>query len=282
MEPEGAGAYDTSAAFEAVLAHLGDHEHLDLMVVTGDVADHGRAAQYEVAADAFARLSVPVNLCPGNHDFDEPFAGGFPHSNLDVERTLVLGDWTFLFADSNSGQMRVDEEGNRSDLPGETRLHSNGSLGTHEAAWIREASAAATTEHVFVWIHHPPGVTVPLIADADYTSEWTALIGDLPNVRGFGGGHTHLPAEFVFADLPVFVSPSFKNNFDLDAKTWLPPGYRTYEFSADGGITSEVHLVDDERWPRHPLGRAILGLFNGELTYDDLAAIAQRRRDQTS
>ncbi len=82
---------------------------------------------------------------------------------------------------------------------------------------------------------------------------------------------------YDFAGRPVFVSPSLKNNFDLEANTWLPPGYRTYEFHPDDTVTSDLHLVDDERWPRRPFGRALRSLFMGELTYEELAAIAARR-----
>lgn len=279
---EGPGAYDTSAAFEAVLEHLGDHEHLDLVVVTGDVADHGRPAQYEVAAEAFSRLSAPVNLCPGNHDFEIPFQSGFDAANLKTDRVIELGEWAFLFADSNAGQMLSDDDGNRVDPPGEARLNANGSLGPSESEWIRDACASTAAPNIFIWVHHPPGDTVPLVADENYTAEWTAVLQDRQRVRGIGAGHTHVPADYRFLDRPLFVSPAFKNNFDLEAQTWLPPGYRTYEFRADGSISSEVHLADGDLWPRHRFGRAIASLFAGELSFAQLAEISARREAEKS
>ena len=42
IEAEGGGAYNTSEAFDAVFDHVGNHDHLDMVVVTGDVADHGK------------------------------------------------------------------------------------------------------------------------------------------------------------------------------------------------------------------------------------------------
>lgn len=107
--------------------------------------------------------------------------------------------------------------------------------------------------------------------------EWQAVVDACPKIRGFGGGHIHVPSNYAFAGRPVFVSPSLKNNFDLDANTWLPPGYRTYEFHDDGRVSSTADLVDDERWPRRPFGRAIRSLFMGEITYDELAEIVARR-----
>ncbi len=276
-EPEGGHAYDTDLAFDAVVDHLGDHAHLDLVVVTGDVADHGRAAQYRKAANAFARFQAPVNACPGNHDFDFAFSTGIGRPGVSTSRVIEIDNWAFLFVDSNAGMMQPDEHGRHVDPPGEERLHTNGALGSREASWIRSVCENTSADHVFIWLHHPPDVPVPLSHDEAYAAEWRALLANLANVRGLGGGHTHIPAEYELVGRPVFVAPSLKNNFSLDDRTWLPPGYRTYDFAADGTITSEVHLVDDERWPRRPFGRALHGLFMGELSYAELAEIAARR-----
>lgn len=280
--PEGAHGYDTAAAFAAVVDHMGDHGHLDFIAITGDIADHGRADQYELAAAAFSRFEVPVNVCPGNHDFDEPFRLGFDGHALGTDRLIEIGQWAFVFADSSAGKMVSDGDGGLVDPPGSERLHSNGALGEHEAAFVRESCAQTDLDNVFVWLHHPPGVDVPLVADENYSAEWLALLADLPEIRGLGGGHTHIPAQHEVAGRQVFVAPSLKNNFDLVANTWLPPGYRTYEFHPDGRVESELHLVDDERWPRRPLGRALRSLFAGELTYDQLAEIVARRAASSS
>ncbi len=275
-DPEGGHGYDTSEAFDAVVDDLRGRE-LDLVVVTGDIADHGRAEQYEIAVAAFARLPCPVFACPGNHDFDSSFRSTFRAPGLFVPRVTQHGPWSFVYADSNAGAMDADDTGRLVDPPGEYRLHGNGSLGAAESAWLRTATVGHDADHVFVWLHHPPDPDVPLTNDPAYTAEWEAVVANRPKVRGFGGGHTHVPSLYEFAGRPVFVAPSLKNNFDLLASTWLPPGYRTYEFGTDGTVTSEVRLVEDERWPRRPFGRAIRSLLMGEITYTELAEIAARR-----
>ncbi len=276
-EPEGGHGYDTSAAFASVLEHLGQPEDLDMVVVTGDVADHGRPEQYELAVEAFSRFSVPVNVCPGNHDFDTPFRSAVDRKHVQAPRVIEAGNWTFLFVDSSSGNMVLDQDQNLVDPPGQERLHSNGLLGQQEMEWIRSTYQQLETDHVFIWLHHPPGVEVPMMVNEPYTAQWEALLADLPLVRGLGAGHTHIPDRYELGGRPIVVAPSFKNNFDLEADTWLPPGYRTYEFGPDGSVTSEVHLVDDDRWPRRPLGRALRSLFNGEITFEQLADIVARR-----
>ncbi len=278
-QAEGGAAYDTDAAWRVVSDDLSDRP-LDLVVVTGDIADHGRPAQYAKAAAALSELPVPVNTCPGNHDFIEPWQVHLGRPGVGTSRVMVLGPWAFVFVDSCDGLTVAEPSGLRADPPGQRRLHSNGTLGEREAAWIRRVCEATTAEYVFIWVHHPPGVPVPMSFDQSYSDEWASLVAELANIRGFGAGHTHIPDQYDFEGRPVFVSPSLKNNFSLDPQTWLPPGYRTYAFADDGTVTSDVQLIDDERWPRRPFGRALRSLFNGEITHDELAAIAARKAAQ--
>jgi Icc protein len=277
VDPEGAGAYNTSEAFDAVLDHIGDHNDLDMVVVTGDVADHGGAAEYRKAAEAFSRFAVPVNVCPGNHDSDAVFSSGMARPGVSTSRVVEVGSWAFLFVDSSAGTMLDQDSGLRIDPPGQTRLHTHGSLGRREAAWVNQMCETTKADHVFVWIHHPPEPPVAMCRDDAYATEWHEILGGHPKIRGFGAGHTHIPAEYKIMDRPVFVSPSLKNNFSLDPQTWLPPGYRTYKFGDDGSIASDVHLVDDDRWPRHPFGRLLASLFAGEITFSEMDEIIARR-----
>jgi 3',5'-cyclic AMP phosphodiesterase CpdA len=277
LEPEGNHGYDVAEAFDAVLDHLSEQAELDLVVVTGDIADHGRPEQYEIAAAALARLPAPVYVCPGNHDLDATFRNGFARPGIHVPRRTHHGAWTFVYADSNAGAMSADDTGRLVDPPGEERLHRNGSLGEAETAWLRAAAAGHDADHVFVWVHHPPDADIPMAHDVAYTAEWETLTATCPKIRGFGAGHTHIPSTYEFSGRPVFVAPSLKNNFDLEADTWLPPGYRTFEFHPDGTVQSELHLIDDERWPRRPFGRALRSLFMGELSFNELAEIIARR-----
>lgn len=277
-EPEGGFAYDTAEAFEAVRQHIAHQAPHQLVVVTGDIADHGRSAQYQRAASAFSQLDAPVNVCPGNHDQDAAFTIGMGRPTIGTSRAIEVDNWCFLFVDSNAGVMIPHESGRLVDPSDyDDRLHRSGALGQRESSWIRDMHSATGADHVFVWLHHPPAAS-GLSLDDGYTAEWRALLPDLDKVRGMGGGHTHIPAEYDFEGCPIYVSPALKNNFDLTAETMLPPGYRTYEFSADGSITGDVQLIDDPRWPRHPMGRAVMSLMRGELSWEQFNAIVARKK----
>ncbi len=276
--PEGGGANDTQAAWDAAADHYVSHgAGADMMFVTGDVADHGRAAQYVAAADAFGQLGLPVNVEAGNHDNPVLMEANVGRAGISTSRVIRSGDWMFIFVDSCAGLSTFDVTGRQIHAVGHDRLISNGSLGAAEAAWVTEMCDLADGAHVFVWVHHPPGVPVPLSFDEVYTSEWRELLGRLPMIKGIGTGHSHIPDDYEFEGRPVFVAPSLKHNFSLDPQMRLPPGYRTYEFASDGEVSSWVHFVEDERWPRQPFGRALRALFDGEITYDELAAIVARK-----
>ena len=51
---------------------IGFHQDLDLVVLTGDVADHSRTAEYETVRQVTATRH-PLLVCPGNHDDREAF-----------------------------------------------------------------------------------------------------------------------------------------------------------------------------------------------------------------
>lgn len=273
----GDGAYDTGAAFDVVFDHIGAHHDPDLVVVTGDIADHGTSDEYRKAADAFARFDVPVNVCPGNHDHFGHYTARMGRPGVSTSRVIEADPWAFVFVDSAAGTLLDQPSGTVLDPPDHIRLHSNGVLGSRETAWIRETCESITADHIFIWLHHPPGPPLPLTADAAYEAEWVALLDAIPRIRGLGGGHTHVPDDYFLAGRPVAVAPSLKNNFSIDDRTWLPPGYRTYEFRADGTWTSDTHLVDDERWPRRPFGRLLMSLFQGEISHSELTEIVARR-----
>ena len=87
--PEGGFAYNTSEAFDVVQKHLEASNPYDLIAVTGDIADHGRTAQYQQAAKAFSSLSAPVNICPGNHDQAAAFGASIGRPTVGTSLSLI-------------------------------------------------------------------------------------------------------------------------------------------------------------------------------------------------
>ena len=266
----GGFGYNTDETWDALFPHaFASPNPPDLVVVTGDIADRGRVDEYVKAASKLGRIPVPANVCAGNHDFQLPFESVLPRPQLTMSRTLRVADWLFVFADSNFAGREVGPDGRSRDR--EDRIHQNGRFGVDEMAWIVETIAGSDAPHAFMWVHHPPYSTGTFKSPA-YDREMEELFAAAPKLRGGGAGHVHTDAKRVVGDRPVYICPAFTINIDFDARTLLPPGYRTYEFGDDGSVSSTCHLLDDERWPRHRLPRPALQWLSGEISYDEMTS----------
>lgn len=273
----GGMGYDTDAAWREVFAHAFDdgRPQPDLVVVTGDVADHGQPEEYLVAAAHLQTIPVATNLVPGNHDFHVPFESHLPRPGLTMSRTLRLGSWLFLFADSNHPGRELDADGRLVDS--HDRIEQNGGLGPREMAWLSETIGQTDADHAFIWVHHPPAAKGSFNQPA-YDAEVAELIRRHAKLRGVGAGHTHTDSVDDIAGRPVFTCPALTINLDVREGTILPPGYRTYEFGDDGTISSDCHLIDDDRWPRRRLPRAAARWLAGEISFDEMQAEIARRQ----
>ena len=73
------GRIDTAPYLErAVQSVLRLPQQPDAVVITGDLSDFGRAAEYEHLARLLAPLTMPVYLMPGNHDDRDQLRRSFP------------------------------------------------------------------------------------------------------------------------------------------------------------------------------------------------------------
>jgi 3',5'-cyclic-AMP phosphodiesterase len=266
----GGFGYDTDAAWEAVFAHAfpeTDEERnaFDYAVVTGDIADNGRADEYAVAARQLAKIQVPTNICSGNHDFQVPFDACLPRPRLTQSRTLRIENWLFLFADSNFGGREIAADGSVHDL--EDRREESAEFGARESAWIAETIAATDADHAFLWAHHPPYAR-GLFNSETYNAELESLFASAPKLRGMGAGHTHTNIEFTVGNRAGFVCPALTINIDFVNKTTLPPGYRSYEFIEDGTVTSSCRLIEDSQWPRRNLPDSSIQWILGEISFE--------------
>lgn len=268
--------YDTDAAFEVAASRINEADRPDLIVVTGDLADQGQPVEYDKARNALSRLPGTVNVCPGNHDLHVPFEVGLPfhdpaNGGITMSRTMRIGSWLFLFADSNFSGRDLAAGGRLTDR--ESRMHeANGMLGAGEVAWLHDVVAASDAEHVFIWLHHPPAIGVGSFHVPEFDLEVTGVLEAHDRIRGLGAGHVHTDLVVELADRPVFVCPALTINLDFEAETLLPPGYRTYRFGDDGTVESEVQLFDGETWPRHPIPAAGMRFLRGEIGWDEMMA----------
>ena len=262
---------NTDDTWDAVFADAfgSDRPTPDLVVITGDIADNGTEAEYRKIAEKLERLPVPAVIVPGNHDRQVPFHAILPRPGVSNRRTLRVGTWLFLFADSNADGKERQPDGSLVDR--EDRTHAHGSFGDAEVAWMAATIEHSDADHAFVWTHHPPGA-FGFFHKPDHDAEFARLVDMAPTIAGVGAGHTHTNTIHECGGRPIHQCPSLSVNLNLQEFATLPPGYRTYEFFDDGTVNSEAHLVAEDRWPSAPLPEIGRRVLTGEISYEDMKA----------
>jgi 3',5'-cyclic-AMP phosphodiesterase len=202
----------------------------DVVVVKGDLTDSGRVEEYEAFLACYGRLGERLHHVRGNHDAmrdpqlarrDAPYAVALEGVVLAVLDTTVPG--------------RV-----------------GGALPAAQRTWLDDL-AAATTDPVLVFAHHPtfnhdPDYGLPL-ADHDALLD---LFARRENIAGYLAGHTHTNRVLRYPrgrDVPC-VEVACAKDFP---GAWAE--YRVYE----GGYTQVMRRVAGpaaRRWSE--LGRTMI------------------------
>jgi Icc protein len=197
----------------------------DVLVVTGDVADHGLPEEYAAARAWLDRWPGPVAVCPGNHDVRAAYVDGLGRSPRSV---VEAGGHRFLMLDSLIDAVdgvRVDE----------------GRLGVAQLAWL-DRELAASDAPAFVCLHHPPvTIGVPLmdpicLLDGDALAE---VIGRHPQVLATLVGHAHTMSATTYAGRPLLIGGGACSTVPLEAEPYPVVWY-------DGPPSLALHLVDDD------------------------------------
>jgi 3',5'-cyclic-AMP phosphodiesterase len=207
---------------------------LDAVLVTGDLADHGLATEYEQVAKVLS-APYPVFTCPGNHDIRGPYRAvllGEPAGDEPINRAHEVGGARFLMCDSS--------------IPG----RDDGLLGDETIGWI-EGTLAAGTGPAFICFHHPPvTLGVPQVDEIRQFHEerLAEIIGRHKEVVAVLCGHAHTAAASTFAGRPVIVSPGVVSTVLLPWESGgisyeLPPAVAFHILDDEGRLTTHYRVV---------------------------------------
>lgn len=215
----------------AVMAYLENLPYdLDAVLITGDVADHARPEEYELARDLFASRH-PVMICPGNHDDRATFREFLlrqPSSTAPVNQVRRAGDAIIALCDSS--------------VPGK----DEGLLQEETLAWLAQVLAEAPdTTPVLVGFHHPPALLHEPFIDGirQFRTERLAALADRhPNLTAFLCGHAHTAAATTFAGRPLLVAPGVVSTLRLP---WEQRSHPQDLVHLDQPPTFAFHILDD-------------------------------------
>ncbi|MEU9252661.1 metallophosphoesterase [Streptomyces sp. NPDC048270] len=220
---------------------------LDAVLVSGDIADHAAAGEYEEAA-ALLRSRHPLVVCPGNHDERAAFRRGLlgegETASAEPVDQVVRGDG-FVLAVCDSS------------VPGEDR----GFLEDATLAWLDGVLAGTPRETpVLVAFHHPPvPLHTPYVDGIRQFGEerLAALVERHPHLTAFLCGHAHTAAATTFAGRPLLVAPGVVSTLRLP-------------WERQAGPDHHVHLDEPPAVAFHVLGE------DGRLTTHYRVAVARR------
>ena len=249
----------------------------DIAVVTGDLVHDGSVAGYERLGSALAELGVPVYCVAGNHDFVQPLEAGLPRPGVHLERLVRLGDWQFVFLDSNANGWQEVEPGHRRDASDRYLRAVTGSVHPGDRAWLAGVLDTTSAAHVFVWLHHPPVAPADYagLARPEFRDPLFAVLGR-PVVRAVAGGHLHTSWEGALDGIRVFACPSTWLAMDFEAMTTAPPGYRWYRLDPSGAVEAATYHVTDGRWAsREALPPWTVKMIAGDFDHQAVEGMAQ-------
>ncbi|KQU84684.1 metallophosphatase [Variovorax sp. Root318D1] len=229
------GRIDTAPYLErAVQSVLRLPQRPDAVVITGDLSDFGRAAEYEHLARLLAPLPMPIYLMPGNHDDRDQLRRSFPgHAYL----APGVGTAGFVQYSVRVGALRLLTLDTC--VPGE----SHGTLCEERLGWLEQQLDASRGEPVVIAMHHPPFQTlighmdeIGLLQGAEALE---ALVARHGNVERVICGHLHRAIDVRFGGTIASTSPAPAHQVCLDlspdapsAWTLEPPGFRVHAWSA--------------------------------------------------
>jgi 3',5'-cyclic AMP phosphodiesterase CpdA len=219
-----------------VLGHVGAMRPVpDVLLVTGDIADHGSAEEYATARDLLSAWTGPLLVGTGNHDVREPFAEallGAPRTGP-LNQELDVGAYRFLMLDS----LVPAVDGQRID---------HGLLEAETLGWLDDRLGARPTP-TFVCFHHPPTTVGIAGADEIQLRNGPALAAVLerhPHVVAVLAGHNHTMCVTTFAGRPMLVGGGVVSSVTLDQEPldglWLeaPPSLAVHLVGDDGRLTT--------------------------------------------
>ena len=220
---------DTDNSLSHVLKLLEQKGGVDLVLATGDIANHGSMAAYQRFLGYTAALPFPVCWLMGNHDDAQLMtsAAGKP-----IVRRILIGAWQIVLLDST--------------VPGEV----GGRLDAAELRLLHNCLEEYPEQHTLVVLHHHP---VPIGCDwldeqqVENAEELFAIIDKQPNARGLLWGHVHQQYDALRGQCRLLCSPSTCVQFAANSSEFktddVAPGYRWLELHKDGRIETQVERV---------------------------------------
>jgi len=191
---------------------------LDLLVLSGDLADDGASGAYSFFVEALKYCKVPVCVIPGNHD-----------------DTSVMEKFFDLKDKVHNGKCYY-----RYDIDGRSIFFldsADGTVSADQLSWFEE-EAAKIDDEVLLFLHHPPCHCDHKFMDLRYSmkniEEVQATLSKVKNLKHIFAGHYHFETVVEIGSQKVYVTPSTQMQIDPSKSVFClssaAPGWRVIEW----------------------------------------------------
>jgi 3',5'-cyclic AMP phosphodiesterase CpdA len=228
---------DTAAFLvQAVATVLRLDPQPDLVLITGDLVESGKAEEYAALRGMIAPLTCPVYVLPGNHDERSALREAFGSGRLPVQGKLdyVIEDWPLRIVMLDSVVAQAPQ----------------GELADAQLAWLDASLAAAPGRPTLIALHHPPFASGVVHMDEmalQAPERLERVVAKHPQVQAVVCGHMHRLMSTRFGGTLAISAPSVAHQIALDLAEvpepryiLEPPGFLLHRWD---GVRLTTHLV---------------------------------------
>ncbi len=229
----------------------------DLIMITGDLTDFGRPAEYRYLRDMLDPLRAPYYLLPGNHDEREALRAAFP------DHGYLQQPGPFLQYTIEDQPLRIIV------LDTVVPMQSHGMLCEQRLSWLDARLREAPERPTVIAMHHPPFRTgiahmdaIGLLKGADALE---SLVKRYSHIERIMAGHLHRTIFRRFGNTVVSTCPAPAHQVVLDLRpegpsafNLEPPGYHLHHWNEGHLVTHHAHIGEyPGPYPFHENGELI-------------------------
>ena len=229
---------DTASMLRAAVGHLARLRPApDIVLISGDVADHGEPAAYEHCRELLAGLPAPFYIIPGNHDRQAAFRDAF----RDQPDLPAEGFSQYAIEAHPVRIVAIDSQ-----IPGRTE----GRLCTERLEWLDRTLAQRPDAPTIVMMHHAPfhtGLRHLDFVSLENPERLEAVVRRHPQIERLVCGHVHRATQIRFGGTIASACPGTAHHANLDLRedtdeafTLEPPGFQVHRWNNDRLYTYTV------------------------------------------
>ena len=240
---------DTAGYLERAVAHvLRLDPRPDLVIMTGDLVDGGKAEEYALLRRLLAPLPMPVYVIPGNHDAREPLRAAFADKGF--------------FPAEGFLQYAVEDQPVRL-IALDTLVEGKpyGELCEERLAWLDARLGEQGDKPVMLFMHHPPfecGIDAFDHARLQHGDQRLAeLVRRHGTVERAVCGHVHRPIQVRWAGTMASIAPSTAHQATLDLHDGAPltmmmepPAIALHQWRPHTGLVTHVSYIGEYDGPK--------------------------------